>query len=206
VTAIASKSQLRMSFLRHALFTVPLVLLLGTVSGRIANSGYGNAWFDALQKPAIMPPGWMFGVAWTLLYIFLGLAAALVLHARGARGRGLALGLFVLQLVLNYAWSPIFFAYHEVGAAFWTIVAMIIVAAIAAALFWRIRRSAALLMLPYIGWLCFAAVLTWQIGLLNPGAAELAPGGATTDIALRGISKEGSPCSPKTVCSTISSR
>ncbi len=184
MTALASKSQLRMSFLRYALITVPLVLLLGTLSGRIANSGYGNAWFDALVKPAIMPPGWMFGAAWTLLYICLGLALALILHARGARGRGLALTLFVAQLLLNYAWSPLFFAYHQVGAAFWTILAMILFSAVTAALLWRIRRSAALLMLPYIAWLSFAAVLTWQIGLLNPGASELAPEGSTTDIAL----------------------
>jgi benzodiazapine receptor len=184
MTALASRSQLRMSFLRYALFTVPLVLLLGTVSGRISGSGYGNAWFDALRKPAIMPPGWVFGAAWTILYIFLGLAVALILHARGARGRGLALGLFVLQLLLNYAWSPIFFAYHEVGAAFWTIAAIIVISAATAVLFWRIRRSAGLLMLPYLAWLCFAAALTWQIDALNPGAAELAPGGSTTDIAL----------------------
>ena len=183
MTAIASRSQLRMSFLRYALFTVPLVLLLGTLSGKIAGSGYGNAWFDALQKPAIMPPGWVFGAAWTLLYILLGFAVALILHAKGARGRGVALGLFVLQLVLNYAWSPIFFAYHEVGAAFWTILAMIAISAVTAVLFWRIRRSAGLLMAPYLAWLCFAAALTWQIGILNPGAAELAPGGSTTDIA-----------------------
>ena len=184
MTAIASKSQLRMSFLRYALFTVPAVLLLGTISGRIANSGYGNPWFDALQKPAIMPPGWVFGVAWTLLYILLGLALALILHARGARGRGPALALFALQLLLNYAWSPLFFAYHEVGAAFWTVAAMILISAATAALFWPIRRTAALLMLPYIGWLCFAALLTWQVGALNPDAAELAPGGTTTDIAI----------------------
>jgi tryptophan-rich sensory protein len=184
MTAIASKSQLRMSFLRYALFTVPLLVLLGTLSGRIANSGYGNAWFDALQKPAIMPPGWVFGAAWTLLYILLGLSLALILHARGARGRGPALALFGLQLLLNYAWSPIFFAYHEVGVAFWTIFAMILISTVTAILFWRIRRSAALLMLPYLAWLGFAALLTWQIGLLNPDAAELAPEGSTTDITL----------------------
>jgi tryptophan-rich sensory protein len=184
MTALASKSQLWMSFLRYALFTVPLLVLLGAVSGRMANSGYGNPWFDALQKPAIMPPGWVFGAAWTLLYILLGLSLALILHARGARGRGPALALFVLQLVLNYAWSPIFFAYHEVGVAFWTIFAMILISAVTAFLFWRIRRTAALLMLPYLAWLAFAALLTWQIGALNPGAAELAPEGSTTDIAL----------------------
>lgn len=184
MTEIASRSQLRMSFLRYALFTVPAVVLLGTISGRISGSGYGNPWFDALQKPAIMPPGWVFGAAWTALYILLGLAVALILHARGARGRGLAVTLFVVQLALNYAWSPIFFAYHEVGAAFWTILAMIAISAVTAALFWRIRRPAGLLMLPYLAWLCFAATLNWQIGDLNPGAAELAPGGSTTDIAL----------------------
>lgn len=184
MTALASKSQLRMSFLRYALFTVPAILLLGTVSGRISGSGYGNAWFDALEKPAIMPPGWAFGVAWTILYVLLGLALALILHARGARGRGPALALFFAQLLLNFAWSPIFFAYHEVGAAFWTIVAMILLSAATAVLFWRIRRGAALLMLPYLAWLAFAALLTWQIGALNPRAAELAPEGSTTDISL----------------------
>ena len=183
MTAIASKSQLRMSFLRYALFTVPAILLLGSVSGRISGSGYGNAWFDALQKPAMMPPGWTFGIAWTILYILLGLALALVLHARVARGRGLAIALFVLQLLLNFAWSPIFFAYHEVAAAFWTILAIILLSAATAVLFWRIRRAAALLMLPYLAWLGFAALLTWQIGALNPEAAQLAPEGFTTDIA-----------------------
>jgi translocator protein len=184
MTALASRSQLRMSFLRYALFTVPAILLLGTVSGRISGSGYGNGWFDALRKPAIMPPGWVFGAAWTILYILLGLALALILHARGARGRGPPLALFGLQLLLNLAWSPIFFAFHEVDAAFWMIAAMLILSAAAALLFWRIRRSAALLMLPYLAWLGFAALLTWQVGALNPEAAELAPEGSTTDIAL----------------------
>ncbi|HEX6375912.1 MAG TPA: TspO/MBR family protein [Allosphingosinicella sp.] len=184
MTALASRAQLRMSFLRYALVTVPLIVLLGTVSGRIAGAGYGNGWFDALQKPAIMPPGWAFGAAWGLLYILLGLALALILHARGARGRAAALALFVLQLLLNFAWPAIFFAYHEVGAAFWTIIVMILLSAAAAILFWRIRRAAALLMLPYLAWLGFAALLTWQIAALNPDAAELAPGGSTTDIAL----------------------
>ena len=184
MAGLASRSQLRMGLLRLALVTVPLVLLLGTISGRIAGAGSGNPWFDALAKPGFMPPGWLFGVAWTILYVLLGLALALILHARGARGRGLAIALFLVQLLLNFAWSPIFFAYHEVGAAFWTIAAMTVLSAAAAMLFWRIRRSAALLMLPYLAWLGFAATLTWQIGALNPDSAELAPEGATTDIAL----------------------
>jgi len=184
MSGIASRSQLRMSFLRYALVTVPLVLLLGTISGRAAGSGYGNGWFDALQKPALMPPGWVFGAAWTLLYILIGLALALILHARGARGRGLAIGLFLAQLALNYAWSPIFFALHETGLAFIVIVLMIILAALTALLFARIRRAAGLLMLPYLAWLFFAAFLTWQIGALNPDAAQLVPPQPSADIPL----------------------
>jgi tryptophan-rich sensory protein len=184
MTAIASRAQLRMSFLRYALVTVPAILLLGTLSGRASGSGYGNMWFDALAKPSFMPPGWAFPVAWTILYVCLGLALALVLHARGARGRPLALAFFFAQLLLNYSWSPLFFAAHKVDLAFLVIVAMIALAAAAALLFFRIRRTAGLLMLPYIAWLVFAAALNYEIGRLNPAAEHLAPEGASADIAL----------------------
>ena len=184
MTGIASRSQLRMSFLRYALVTVPLVLLLGTLSGTVAGSGYGNPWFDALVKPGLMPPGWVFGAAWTLLYICLGLSLALILHAKGARGRKVAVGIFLAQLMLNYAWSPIFFAAHQVGLAFIVIVLMIILSAVAALLFARIRRAAGLLMVPYLLWLFFAAFLTWQIGQLNPNAAQLVPPQASADIPI----------------------
>ena len=184
MTEIASRAQLRMSFLRYALVTVPLVLLLGLVSGRVSNSGYGNAWFDALAKPEAMPPGWVFGAAWTALYILLGLALALVLHARGAKARGKALALFGLQLILNYCWSPIFFAYHEVRLALMVVVAMFVISAITALLFARIRKLAGLLMLPYLGWLAFASWLTFQIMVLNPGAETLVPGASSTNIEI----------------------
>jgi tryptophan-rich sensory protein len=184
MTGIASKSQLRMSFLRYALITVPLVLLLGTISGRIANSGYGNPWFDTLVKPEAMPPGWVFGAAWTLLYILLGLSLAMILHARGSRGRGVALSLFFAQLVLNYAWSPVFFAQHQVRLALVILVAMLVLTIAAAALFARIRKMAALLLVPYIVWLCFAGFLTNEIHRLNPDAETLVPQEGSADISL----------------------
>jgi tryptophan-rich sensory protein len=184
MTGIASRSQLRMSFLRYALFTVPLILLLGTVSGRASGAGYGNAWFDALIKPELMPPGWSFALAWAILYILMGLALAMVLHARGARGRGLAVGLFLAQLLLNYAWPPVFFAMHQVGAALAISVAMLLLAIGATLLFARIRAAAAWLMVPYVAWLVFASVLTWQVDQLNPFAEELVPQRGSTDIVL----------------------
>ncbi len=184
MTALASRSQLRMSLLRYAIVTVPLILLLGTLSGRLANSGYGNAWFAALEKPSFMPPGAAFGIAWTILYILLGLALAMILHARGARGRGLALGLFAAQMLLNYSWSPLFFAMHEVRTALLVILAMILLSAATALLFYRIRKAAGLLMVPYLAWLCFAALLNYEIMQLNPDAESLVPASGSADIAL----------------------
>ena len=184
MTQIASRSQLRMSLLRYVLFTAPLVLLLGTLSGRASGSGYGNPWFDALEKPAFMPPGWAFAVAWTTLYVLLGVALAMLLYARGARWRGAAIGLFLVQLLANYLWSPLFFALHQVGPALALIVVMITLTVVLIALLWQIRRLAALLLLPYLGWLCFAALLNASIDRLNPDAATLAPGASRTDIPL----------------------
>jgi tryptophan-rich sensory protein len=173
-----------MSFLRYALVTVPAVLLLGTLSGVLSNSGYGNGWFDALAKPGFMPPAWAFPVAWTILYVCLGLALAQILHARGARGRGAGLALFLIQLALNYAWSPVFFGLHLIWPAFAIIVAMILVSLAAAVLFMRIRRTAALLMVPYVAWLCFAAALNLEIGRSNAAGGRVAPAPSSADIPL----------------------
>ena len=171
-----------MSLLRYALVTVPLVLLLGTLSGRIAGSGYGNPWFDGLAKPDFMPPGWLFGAAWALLYVLLGLALAMLLHARGARRRGAALAAFLVQLAATFAWPPLFFGLHRIGWSLALILAMIVLAIVLVALLWWIRRAAALLVLPYLAWLCFAALLTASIASLNPDA--VAPRPASTDIPL----------------------
>ena len=180
--AIASKGQLRMSFLRWAVFTVPLILLLGFASGRAVPSGSDNGWYMALQKPSVTPPGWVFPVAWTSLYILLGLAVAMILHARGARGRGLALTLFAVQFALNLAWTPLFFGMHQVGTALIVIVAMLLLAIVTTALFGRIRSLAAWLMVPYLVWISFAGVLTWRIGQLNPDAETLVPAAHTSQM------------------------
>jgi tryptophan-rich sensory protein len=179
---IASIGQLRLSYLRWALVTVPAIVFLGFLSGQFANSGYGNRWFDALQKPAIMPPGWAFGVAWTILYTLMALAFAMVLHARGARARGIAILLFLVQLAMNLAWSPLFFRAHQVGDALVLILALLAVVAVTTLLFWRIRRLAGVLLLPYIAWLAFASFLNYEIGRLNPDAETLVAPALKTQI------------------------
>lgn len=171
-----------MSFARWALLCVPLILLLGFVSGRSVPSGDENSWFQALVKPDLMPPGWAFPLAWTVLYILLGLALATILNARSARGRGLAVGLFTVQFALNLAWTPLFFGAHMVGTALLVIVAILLLSVATTFSFARIRRSAAWLMVPYLVWLSFAAGLNWRIGQLNPDAETLVPGARTSQV------------------------
>jgi tryptophan-rich sensory protein len=156
------------SMLRYAWFTVPIILGIGLLMGQLSNSGYGNDWFDALRKPVAMPPGWMFGVAWTLLYILLGLAIALLLALPQRRGRRLGISLFTAQMLLNYAWSPIFFGMNRPREAFVVIVAMLALSIATAFVFRTLSRPAAWLMLPYLAWLGFASYLNYEIVRLNP--------------------------------------
>jgi translocator protein len=163
----------RREWWRYALVTVPAIVLLGSLSGWVSNSGYGNAWFDALEKPVFMPPGWVFGLVWPVLYALLGIAVAIIFAEPRSEARTKALALFLAQLALNFAWSPIFFAAHSPRIALMTIFVMTAIAAMASGQFWRIRRVAGALMLPYLAWLCFAAALNAAIDRLNPGADAL---------------------------------
>lgn len=182
MNSIASRAQLRMSFVRWAAVTIPLVLLLGFLSGRSVPTGDENLWYLALDKPAETPPGWVFPVAWTLLYAMTGAALALVLSARGATLRWVGLALFVAQFACNLAWTPLFFGAHLVDAALLLIVAMLGLAILTTFVFGRVRRRAAWLMVPYLVWLSFAGVLTWRIGQLNPEAETLVPPAAASQM------------------------
>jgi benzodiazapine receptor len=170
---IASRGQLRLSYLRWALVTVPSIVFLGFLSALAANSGYGNRWFVALRKPGFMPPASAFPVAWAVAYVLTGLAIAMILHARGARLRGIAIGLFLLQLIANYLWSPLFFALHQVTVALALLALTFLLALGATIVFFRIRTAAGWLMLPYLAWLLFASALNFGIMRLNPGAETL---------------------------------
>ncbi|HSX54038.1 MAG TPA: TspO/MBR family protein [Sphingomonas sp.] len=181
---IASKGQLRLAYLRWAIVTVPFVLLLGFASGRLFPSGDENEWYQLLVKPAETPPGWVFPVAWTALYVLLGLALALIVNARGSRLRRPALILFAVQLVANLAWSPVFFGYHQVSAALLLIVVIFVLALATTFVFGRIRKGAAWLMVPYLAWLCFAGILNYKIDRLNPNAETLVPAAATPQMSI----------------------
>lgn len=151
------------SILLIAAITVPIVLGLGIASGVLAGSGYGNPWFDALAKPWFMPPGWVFPVVWTILYMLMGVSLAMLIQAQA----GIAIALFAAQLLLNLVWSPIFFAAHRIGAALAVIVALdgAVLATIGAA--WAVQPLPALLLLPYAAWLVVATALNLAMRRLN---------------------------------------
>jgi len=181
---LASPSQLRASLLRWAVFLVPLILMLGYGSSLMAGSSEDNVWFAALEKPAIYPPGYLFGIVWSALYGMIGLAFAGICSAWGSRMRAWAIAVFLLQLAANLAWSPVFFASHQIDAAMGVIAALDVLVVICIWLFWPIRRWAALLLVPYLAWILFASVLNWQFLQLNPNAAEVQPASSTTRIEL----------------------
>lgn len=169
MTLLASPGQLRASFLRWLLVCVPVVVLLGFLSGQLAGSGPGNPWFDELAKPAAFPPPVTFGIVWTILYVMMGVALAMVLAARGARGRAIAVLAFAVQLVLNLAWSPVFFGMHRMSAALVLIAVILLAAVVATVLFARVRPVAAALLVPYVLWLVFATYLNFAFLQANPG-------------------------------------
>jgi len=167
---LASPTQLRASFVRWALFVVPAVMLLGFLSGQVAGSTAESPWFISLEKPATFPPPATFGIVWSMLYFMIGVAFALVCSAWGARARGLAIAAFVIQLALNLAWSPVFFGAHQITLALAILIALDLAVLLTVVLFWRVRRLAAVLMLPYLAWIAFATLLNWQFLQLNPAA------------------------------------
>lgn len=139
--------------------------LLGVMSGETGNS----AWYQALNKPPFNPPPWVFAPAWITLYTVMAIAAWRVWRTDKATapGRRNALGLFALQLVLNGAWTPVFFGAHEPGWALLVICALLVTLLVTTRSFARIDRAAAWLMAPYIAWVAFATLLNASIWVLN---------------------------------------
>ncbi len=136
---------------------------IGSAATMRAGSFYVN-----LIRPEWAPPPTIFGPVWTVLYILMAIAAWLVWRAGGFKAARTALTLFLVQLVFNALWSWLFFGW-QMGAAslvevllLWVWIGATLIA------FWRIRPLAGMLMLPYLAWVSFAAMLTFTLWRLNP--------------------------------------
>lgn len=126
-----------------------------------------DGWYAALAKPAWNPPNWVFGPVWTLLYGMMAVAAWLVWQRGGWRAQRRPLGLYLLQWLLNAAWTPLFFGLHRPDLAFVAIVALLAAIMATIAVFLRIRPAAGLLLAPYALWVAFAALLNFSIWQMN---------------------------------------
>lgn len=152
-----------------------VLVLLAWLGAVAAAAGIGSVftarsvsdWYAALEKPSWTPPGWIFGPVWTILYIMIALAAWLVWLRRGVPGGRLALGLFAGQLVLNAAWSGLFFGLRMPGAALAELAVLWAAIVATTAAFFRVRPVAGWLMLPYLGWTSFATALNAAIWRMN---------------------------------------
>lgn len=135
--------------------------------GGMATGGAVQDWYPTLAKPSWTPPAWLFGPVWTVLYIVMAVAAWLVWRRGGGDGARLALIVFFVQLILNAAWSIIFFGLRNPGAAFAEIVALWVAIVGTTLLFWKVTPVAGWLFLPYFLWVSFATALNFAIWRLN---------------------------------------
>lgn len=125
-------------------------------------------WYNSLIKPSFTPPAWLFGPAWTILYILIGISAFLVFR-KGLKKNGAseALKFFSIQLILNLLWSPVFFGAHQILLGFVVIILLWYFIYRTIKLFEKIDRTASYLLYPYLAWVTFASILNLSVLLLN---------------------------------------
>lgn len=128
-----------------------------------------DSWFAVtLIKPVFQPPAWLFAPVWTILYILMGAALAFVIGEGWSKKEvKIATGVFAIQLILNVLWSYLFFGWHMLVASAVEIVILWVVIAVMLYLFYKIRKTAGYLIIPYLLWVTFATVLTITIAVIN---------------------------------------
>ena len=125
-------------------------------------------WYAALNKPSWNPPGWLFGPVWSALYTMMAVAIWLVWQTGGWSRQRKPMLIFLLQLTLNALWSPLFFGLRQPGWAFAEIL-MLWLAIVATLIAFRsVNRTSMWLLVPYLAWVTFAAVLNFTLWQLNP--------------------------------------
>jgi benzodiazapine receptor len=155
----------------NSLFKLVIAILVCELAGILGSAFTFSeipTWYVTLAKPALNPPSSVFGPVWTTLYALMGIASFLV-WKKGFDRKDVrkALSVFGLQLVLNAAWSIIFFGLHSPAWALVNIVALWLAIAWTIVLFYRISRAAGWLLVPYIVWVSFATYLNYSIWILN---------------------------------------
>ena len=149
-----------------------ILCLLGWLAASFVAAAMGGLfmpgeWYASLRNPSWNPPGWIFGPVWTTLYTMMAVAAWLIWRQGGWRKQRKPLLTFLAQLALNALWTPLFFGLHWPGVAFAEIVLLWLAVVWTIIAFWRVHRTAAWLLAPYLAWVSFAAGLNGTLWRLN---------------------------------------
>jgi benzodiazapine receptor len=162
---------------RNSRLNLPVLLAFVLVAlgvgalGAVLSPGFSPAasqWYAGLVKPSWVPPPSWFGPIWTVLYILMGTAGYMVSRERYHRAYIPAMSAYVVQLLLNGFWTPLFFGLRNVGFGLFDIVALLMALGWTLREFARVRGGAALLLAPYFLWVCVAVAMNWSLWKLNP--------------------------------------
>lgn len=124
--------------------------------------------YGTFNKPPFFPPGWLFPVVWTILYLVMGFASWLVIREKAEHPKTRnALAIYIVQLVVNFFWSLIFFGAQSYLFAFIWLMCLWGLVILCGLMFFRIKKAAGILMLPYVLWVTFAAVLNFSVYVLS---------------------------------------
>jgi len=154
-----------------------IVALAGFIAGCFLAAMTGaffrpGEWYERLKKPSWRPPNRLFAPVWTILYLMIAVSGWLVWRQAGFVGAALPLAVYGLQLVLNAAWTPLFFGLHRPDLGFVDIVLVWLSIVAAIVLFVPISVAAAVLLVPYLVWVTFATALNFAVWRLNRSVAR----------------------------------
>jgi tryptophan-rich sensory protein len=156
--------------MKKTIFGVIISVIIAQMAGAIGSFFTApniQAWYIYLEKPFFSPPNWLFAPAWITLYTLMGIAAFLIWQKRQEPKVKSVLWLYGIHLVLNSLWSVIFFGFHNLSLAFFEILILWALILIITFRFYKIRRVAGILFIPYILWVSFAAILNFAIWQMN---------------------------------------
>ena len=150
------------------LVSILLPLSLGAIAGMFTSHSVPE-WYATLNRPSFNPPNWIFGPVWTTLYILMGISFFLIWKQGVSKERNRAILVYLLQLLLNFAWSFIFFYFNLIGLALVEIILLWISIIMMLVVFYKIKPIASYINIPYLLWVTFATVLNASYYLLNRG-------------------------------------
>jgi tryptophan-rich sensory protein len=157
---------LKISHIIKLIISILLPLSVGAIAGMFTSQAV-PIWYASLNRPSFSPPNWVFGPVWTSLYILLGISFFLIWKENPSRERNLAIKVFSIQMLLNLAWSFLFFYFNLIGVALIEIILLWISIAAMIYLFYKIKPLAAYLNIPYLLWVSFATILNAGYYFLN---------------------------------------